>query len=365
MRKMRKKKIVWITGDWALDTDQTVVPYLRDHVGLDIEWYVICTRNSKVQTEKSPLDKVYRLSYRNRQLKCANQYYHMFKDMQVDKADLIYSDNIGYPYYYPALFLAKKRSTPIIHGAHNVIPYPVWPTSLRIAVKMIFAMNSHFQLFSKFTAQYFKEHYPKKSMFYAPMTVKDFGPVSTDNYQLDETKVNLLFFGNVVANKRLDLLIDAIKGLPAEIQERVHLNICGKCVEAERYLRQIDGCKAISTYFKRIDDCEIAELFTKNQFFMLPYQDVAQSGPHMIAYNYNLPVIATDIEGFAERVDDGKNGFLFHRNDEESLRQAIIKAASLSKEEYAQLKANLAKYTAENFSVEVVAKKYLEYFETI
>ena len=50
------------------------------------------------------------------------------------------------------------------------------------------------------------EHYPKKSFFYAPMVVKDFGKVQTDNYTVDEKKVNLLFFGNVVANKRLDWL---------------------------------------------------------------------------------------------------------------------------------------------------------------
>ena len=81
------------------------------------------------------------------------------------------------------------------------------------------------------------------------------------------------------------------------------------------FIQQIDGCSSISTYFKRIDDCEIAELFTKHDFLMLPYEDVAQSGPHMIAYYYNLPVIASDIEGFAERVIDGENGYLFKRNN--------------------------------------------------
>lgn len=49
-------------------------------------------------------------------------------------------------------------------------------------------------------------------MFYAPMAVKSFGEVVTDNYKVDSSKLNLLFFGNVVENKRLDLLIDAIKG---------------------------------------------------------------------------------------------------------------------------------------------------------
>ena len=74
---------------------------------------------------------------------------------------------------------------------------------------------------------------------------------------------------------------------------------------------QIDGDSSISVYFKRIDDCEVAEFFAKHDFLMLPYQDVAQSGPHMIAYYYNLPVIASDIEGFNERVVDVVFGFLF------------------------------------------------------
>lgn len=362
---MKTKKIIWITADYFLDVDKAIVPYLRDKIKLDIKWYVFCSPNSKVEIPKGIIDKVFQLSSRNKSPKCFIEYYSIFKQMRVDKADIIYSDAVSFPFYYPALFLAHKRKTPIVHAAHNVIPYPVWPTSLRWYVRYIFHYNNHFQLFSKFTTQYFKKHYPKKSMFYAPMTVKDFGDVTTNNYNLDENKVNLLFFGNVIENKRLDLLIDAIKELPPNIQEQVHLNICGKCNEPEQYIKQINDCKAISTYFKRIDDCEIAELFTKNNFFMLPYQDVAQSGPHMIAYNYNLPVIASDINGFAERVENGKNGFLFHRNDVESLKQTIIKAVNLNSNEYTSIKKRLKEYTAKNFSVEVVAQKYVDYFNSI
>ena len=221
-------------------------------------------------------------------------------------------------------------------------------------------------MFSKHTARWFKEYYPKKSFFYAPMVVKDFGKVQTDNYKVDEKKVNLLFFGNVVANKRLDLLIDAVKELPENIQNKVHLNICGNCrMNKEAFLQQIGDCKSISTYFKRIPDEEIPELFTKHQFFMLPYQDVAQSGPHMIAYNYNLPVIASDIDGFAERVEDGENGFLFRANDKDSLKAAIIKAVTMSSSGYQMMKDNLKTYVAENNSLEAVSKKYIEYFDKI
>lgn len=197
------------------------------------------------------------------------------------------------------------------------------------------------------------------------MTVKNFGEVATDNYKVDSSKLNLLFFGNVVENKRLDLLIDAIKSLPQEIKDRIHLNICGNCKDTERFIRQIDGCSSISTYFRRIDDCEIAELFTKHDFLMLPYEDVAQSGPHMIAYYYNLPVIASDIEGFAERVIDGENGYLFKRNNLHDLVVVIAKASQLDNVEYVKMRNNLKTYTFQNYSVETVASKYIEYFKSL
>lgn len=130
-------------------------------------------------------------------------------------------------------------------------------------------------------------------------------------------------------------------------------------------MQQIGDSKCISTYFKRIPDEEIPELFTKHQFFMLPYQDVAQSGPHMIAYNYNLPVIASDIDGFAERVEDGKNGFLFHVNDKDSLKNVITKAVRMSGDEYLAMKVSLKEYVKENNSLEAVSKKYVEYFNEI
>ena len=98
---------------------------------------------------------------------------------------------------------------------------------------------------------------------------------------------------------------------------------------------------------------------------MLPYEDVAQSGPHMIAYNYNLPVIASNIDGFAERVEDGENGFLFEPRNVESLRDAIIKAVEIGKDGYKQMKDNLHNYVEDNFSLEAVAPKYVEFFNEV
>lgn len=364
---MNKKKIIWITGDSFKDVDMLLVPYLKKQLPqMDIKWYIFCGYNSKVEFDDVQPERIFRLESRLRDLRNISEYKRIFNEINVKDADLIYSDHLGLPYYYPVLstMVSKKR---IVHAAHNVMPYPVWPASLRWYVWFLFHSFDNFQMFSKHTAKWFKEHYPKKSFFYAPMVVKDFGDVRTDNYKVDGDKVNLLFFGNVVANKRLDLLIEAVKMLPEEVKDRVHLNICGNCTKMNKqdFIDQIGDCKCISTYFRRIPDEEIPELFTKHQFFMLPYEDVAQSGPHMIAYNYNLPVIASNIDGFAERVEDGKNGFLFEPRNAESLAKAIIKAVELGEDGYGKMKENLRKYVEDNFSLEAVAPKYVEFFNKV
>ena len=364
---MNKKKIVWITGDSFKDVDMLLVPYLKERMPeFDIKWYIFCGYNSKVEFDDIKPEKIFRLNKRLRDLSNISVYKRIFNEIKVKNADLIYSDHLGLPYYYPVLSSMVNKSK-VIHAAHNVMPYPVWPASLKWYVWYLFHAFNNFQMFSKHTAKWFGEHYPKKKMFYAPMVVKDFGRVRTDNYVVDDEKVNILFFGNVVANKRLDLLIDAVKALPMDIQEKVHLNICGNCTKMNKqdFIDQIGDCKSISTYFKRIPDEEIPELFTKHQFFMLPYEDVAQSGPHMIAYNYNLPVIASNIDGFAERVEDGENGFLFEPRNVESLRDAIIKAVEIGKDGYKQMKDNLHNYVEDNFSLEAVAPKYVEFFNDV
>lgn len=360
---MTNKKILWFTADFFIDVDRQLVPYLRKNSEYEIRWVVVQSATGA----KIPLHddyEIWNLHHRAKDPRTFFELKNFFKKAGLSHYDLIYCDSLGF-YYYPALLHCIGK-IPLIHAAHNVNPYPVWSWDLKLQVKYIFQNGKNFQMFSKHTARWFKEHYPMKSFFYAPMVVKDFGKVLTDNYKVDEQKVNLLFFGNVVANKRLDLLIDAVKELPENIQNKVHLNICGNCrMNREAFLQQIGDCMSISTYFKRIPDEEIPELFTKHQFFMLPYQDVAQSGPHMIAYNYNLPVIASDIDGFTERVEDGVNGFLFRMNDKEALKTAITKAAMMSTSDYQKMKDNLKTYVEENYSLKAVSNKYIDYFNLI
>lgn len=361
-----KKRIIWITADYFIDVDCLLVPYLQQNYAeeFQIDWYVIKTTGNNIPISNTP-KQIFTLKHRGKDPRIILDYMIIFKSMNFKEADIIYSDFVGVPYYYFILSYYNKRKVPLIHAAHNVIPFAVWPKMLIWYVDKVFRYNQHFQLFSKFTSDYFRNHYSGKSSFYCPMILKSYGEVQTDNYKIDRSKLNLLFFGNVIANKRLDLLISAIKHLPEKYRDKVHLNICGKCNNPTPFMKDIEESPNITAYFKRIDDEEVAELFTKHDFLMLPYQDVAQSGPHMIAYNYNLPVIASDIDGFTERVIDGENGFLFKVNDETDLIKTIIKAIKMDVNSRNRMKNNLQTYSQNNYGLHVISQKYINYFNSI
>lgn len=361
-----KKKIYWITADYFIDVDFLLVPYLQKHSDLDIEWIVLQGSRSNIDILESLNCRKYKLRYRYKDPRIVLDYATIFKEINEKNIDIIYSDYLGTPFYYPVLFTYSKK-IPVIHAAHNVIPYQGWPNRrlMTCYINYIFRKNHYFQIFSKHLTSFFEEKYPEKSVFYCPMTVKGYGDVQTSKYRIDKSKTNLLFFGNIKSNKRLDLLIAAIKMLSEESKSKIHLTIAGKCEEIAKYTSLISDCECISAYLNRIDDREIAELFTKHDFLVLPYEEVAQSGPQMIAYYYNLPVIASNINGFNEKIVDKVNGFLFEVNNIESLKKTIKQVIDLSETQRDTMKRNLRQYINDNYSLECIALQYLEYFKTI
>ena len=56
----------------------------------------------------------------------------------------------------------------------------------------------------------------------------------------------------------------------------------------------------------------------------LPYRTATQSGITQIAYNFNIPVIVSNVGGLAEIVPDGKVGYVVEPNADE-FANAIIK----------------------------------------
>jgi glycosyltransferase involved in cell wall biosynthesis len=101
-----------------------------------------------------------------------------------------------------------------------------------------------------------------------------------------------------------------------------------------------------------------------SDYFVMPYQDIAQSGAITVAFQYNVPVIVSDIPQFLEFVQDGVTGLYFRSEDAVSLAdtmQYVLENASVLD----SLKANQAAFVKENLSLDSIVARYRSYLDKL
>jgi len=137
----------------------------------------------------------------------------------------------------------------------------------------------------------------------------------------------ILFFGQIKEVKGLDLLLDAMPAVLANVPEAILL-VAGrpwKC-EFSRYQQQIDrlGIEAnCVTHIRFIPDNEVANYYAAADIVVLPYRCIYQSGVLLMAMSYQKPVLVSDLPGMLDIVQDGVTGFVFKKNDKDSLAEKL------------------------------------------
>jgi glycosyltransferase involved in cell wall biosynthesis len=150
-----------------------------------------------------------------------------------------------------------------------------------------------------------------------------------EKLSLDSNQKVLLFFGNIAPYKGLGDLIDAIIKLKDDVTFR--LIVAGRIKKnAEDYFEGIDAKiskhnleKFIINKIGFIPDEDI-EIYAKaSDVLILPYRQIFQSGVLFLAYNFGLPVIATDVGSFKEEIVEGETGFICEADKPKDLADKI------------------------------------------
>jgi D-inositol-3-phosphate glycosyltransferase len=147
----------------------------------------------------------------------------------------------------------------------------------------------------------------------------------------DENRT-VLFFGAIRPYKGLEYLVEAI-GQVAANNPKYRLIIAGAPrKEYEDYLNKI--LQTLDRHLNRgqviqriqyIPDEETELYFKAADVLALPYTHVFQSGVLFLAYNFGLPVIASNVGSIHEDIVEGKTGFLCRPCDAADLAKAIEK----------------------------------------
>ena len=162
----------------------------------------------------------------------------------------------------------------------------------------------------------------------------------------------VLFFGYIRAYKGLHVLLDAMAKLVGKSD--VHLLVVGEFYDDEqKYRKQIAQLhleQHVTLYSDYVPNDKVHLYFSAADVVVLPYISATQSGITQIGYNFDKPVIATNVGGLSEVVLDGVTGFIVPPNDAESLAQSIRRYYDEKKENafVAGVRKEKQKYSRDN-----------------
>lgn len=173
---------------------------------------------------------------------------------------------------------------------------------------------------------------------------------------------NVLFFGRISPYKGIEYLCEAMLKVKEQVPDAT-LTIAGGgkiYFDIEPYRKQ----KWIQVINRYVGMEELAGLLQNCALSVCPYTDATQSGVIMTSYSLCKPVIATDVGGLGEMVEDGKTGALVPPKDVAALSDAII---ALLKDEAKREKMadNIRNdYFVGAKSWKVIAEKYIKFYKT-
>ena len=276
---------------------------------------------------------------------------------------LIYFEGFSDP-YFPFVARALLPGDSIIIGIHDVVPHKgPMNGAFRLFNGAVFGLFKNFHLFSESQHQILREKYPRKDFFVAGMYLKDFGECHNPADR-DFDGVTFLFFGSIRYNKGLEFLIQAGNRL-AERTDGFRIVIAGDCEEAKDYSGLIEHPGVFDVRFGMVANDDIPRLFSDADFLVLPYRDVTQSGPLLIAYRYGVPVIASDLPGFRECIVPGETGFLFAPCDAEALTRTMEKVLALTDGDRRELRSKVLSYAARSISLDAIVGSYRAFFDAV
>jgi len=363
------KKICWVTADCFVDVDLPIVPELAKQY--NIKWNIIIAKNAEIDYFDLVNNKmndsevglqIIHFKNRMRNPLLFFEYYKLIVKLKKQKADLYYIDMPGMPYFLPLvrLFIGKKKA---IIAAHNVST-PKGAANHRLAdlyMKFTLHFFLNFHVFSKNQNQILISKYSNKNILLAPLALKDFGVSNKPNTNI----ITFLNFGIIRDYKRIDVLIEAANIAYEKTKKTFIVKIAGKCDDWTKYERLIKYPFLFDLRIESIPNEDIPDLFASSHYFVLPYQDIAQSGALTVAFNYNLPVIASNLDSFKEFIINNKTGFLFETASVNSLVEIMEEILNKHNTVYPELKTNLQQFVNEKYSMESIINNYKEYFDKL
>jgi glycosyltransferase involved in cell wall biosynthesis len=194
------------------------------------------------------------------------------------------------------LFLFRFSGKKIIYVLHNKKPHD---THKSIFTNLLYGSIYYFSniiiIHSEMSRQVVPEKYAHKIRYIPhPNYINEYGEIKCDDNA--DTKLRLLFLGQIRPYKNIELLINVVSGFG---DNELELTIVGKPVSQEymQKLQTLTRKNNIKLIFKFIEDNELTSYLENCDLLVLPYDITSSlnSGTVILAFSYAKTVICPNI----------------------------------------------------------------------
>jgi glycosyltransferase involved in cell wall biosynthesis len=264
--------------------------------------------------------------------------------------------------------VAKRGSSArVLFICDNVLPHERRPFD-RVLTRYAFRQADAFLVQSTSVEKELLDFWPGARYRTAPHPVYNRFGDRTDR-DAARTRLGLrgrrvvLFFGYVRAYKGLDVLLEATGLLDPALD--VELVVAGEFYEdrsgCDERIRALPAGTRVTVRAEYIPTERVRDYFSAADVVVLPYRSATQSGIAQIAYNFDLPVIASDVGGLAEVVKNGVTGSVVPPGDARALADAITSffSADVADRFRQNVRAEKARYSWEHMvrTIEALAEE--------
>jgi len=314
------------------------------------------------ETKKDVLKKLGRAGYQEVGLRSLKK--------QLQGFDLIYTTNNLLEVILIKYLLGYKNLPPVIYGFH--IP-AVYPTTKSLQAKlhnMIYSSGLYLSaaleakrlhVLNSFDENWLGEKFPKGKV------VKIYNPFDFDNFEAgakrktfrfnwNKKKFNILWVGRLTAQKGIDNLVEIIHTLnSSNYKDSIVWNITGEG-ELKADILNLKKKWDNVNYFGYVANSYLPSIYKNNDLFIATSS--WESFPYNLleAQSFGLGVVAFDIAGVNEIIDNNKNGYLV--SDTRAFIRKVAYLSGSNKMEKEKIKA----YIRNKFDQENIFKRLYSLF---
>lgn len=150
--------------------------------------------------------------------------------------------------------------------------------------------------------------------------------------------LELCFVGRLEAAKGVDLIIEAVANLDAELLQKIGtIHLVGAGQQMAAYQKRVDGLSLPIIFHGYLSRTEVHHIYKKSQAILLP--SASEGFPKVIAeaMNYGCVPIVSNVSSISHYISHLENGFLMEELNVSSLQACLMALLGMEASAYKQM----------------------------